>query len=86
MPFCRTRATSSCAPRLKLNATIVPLKLEGLFEIKQRFLTRKMKIPRARAGELSIRFGKPIQTASLGKPSEITRLLESAVGKLSFSK
>ncbi len=62
-----------------LNATIVPLKLEGLFEVKQRFLTRKMRIPHARAGEISICFGKPIHPDSLGELKEITRFLESAV-------
>lgn len=66
-----------------LNATIVPLKLEGLFEVKQRFLARKIKIPAARAGEISIGFGKPIPPTSLTEIREIARFLESAVASVS---
>jgi long-chain acyl-CoA synthetase len=69
-----------------LNATIVPLKVEGLFGVKERFLTRKTTIPHARAGELSIGFGKPIQPASLGELRQIPRILENVLANLSCGK
>ena len=69
-----------------LNATIVPIKLEGLFELKQRILKSKIRIPLARTGELSIRIGKPILPASLVELKEIARFLENAVVNSSSRK
>ncbi|MFN8006995.1 MAG: 1-acyl-sn-glycerol-3-phosphate acyltransferase [Terriglobia bacterium] len=66
-----------------LNATVVPLRLEGLFEIKQLVMNGKRRIPYSRAGEITVRFGKPIHASDLSKdPSETTRFLESTIRNL----
>ena len=60
----------------ELNVPIIPIKLDGLFELKQR--------PRyfVRPGTVSVTFGEPIQFRPEQTPEEITRDLESRVRSL----
>jgi long-chain acyl-CoA synthetase len=60
----------------QLNAPVVPIKLIGLFELKQlcRFF--------ARPGKVTVRFGKPIEFPADQTPTQITHALESGVVSL----
>jgi len=60
----------------ELNVPIVPIKLDGLWELKQR--------PRyfVRSGTVSVTFGEPVQFDARETPEEITRDLESRVRSL----
>jgi long-chain acyl-CoA synthetase len=60
----------------KLNAPVVPLRIEGLWELKranQHF---------ARTGEISLNIGEPLRYSARHKPEEITRDLEECVKSL----
>ena len=60
----------------QLNVPIVPIKLDGLFELKKQ--RRRFVGP----GTVTVTFGEPIQFPPGQPPEEITRELERRVGKL----
>ena len=60
----------------ELNVPVVPLKLDGLFELKQR------KQYFVRPGTVSITFGVPIKFPRNATPAEITRTLELTLKSL----
>lgn len=60
----------------ELNAPIIPIKLDGLFELKKR---RQYFV---RPGTVSVTFGEPVQFRPEQTPEEITRDLESRVRAL----
>ncbi|HEX6043837.1 MAG TPA: AMP-binding protein [Pyrinomonadaceae bacterium] len=59
-----------------LNVPIVPIKLDGLFELKQR---RQFFV---RPGTVTVTFGEPVQFPPEQTPEEITRELEARVKEL----
>ena len=60
----------------QLNAPVVPIKLNGLFELKQR---RQLF---ARPGTVIVTFGEPVEFSASQTPEQITRELESRVASL----
>jgi len=60
----------------KLNCTIVPIKITGLFELKKR--RRYIALP----GEIGITFGEPVRYDAEETPDEITRDLEKRLTEL----
>lgn len=60
----------------ELNVPVVPIKLDGLWELKQR---RRYFV---RPGTVSVTFGEPVQFRAGETPEEITRELESRVRNL----
>lgn len=60
----------------QLNIPVIPIKLRGLFELKQR---RQLFVP---AGTVSVTFGDPISIPRDATPSEITTLLEEKLRSL----
>ena len=60
----------------ELNVPVIPIKLDGLFEIKQR---RQYFV---RPGTVSVTFGEPIQFSADETPQQIIRRLESQVAGL----
>ncbi len=60
----------------KLNAPVMPLRIEGLWELKR--ANRHF----ARPGEVSLTIGEPLRYSALDKPEEITRDLEECVKAL----
>jgi long-chain acyl-CoA synthetase len=60
----------------ELNAPVIPIKLNGLFELKQR---RKFFV---RPGTVTITFGEVVQFSNRDAPAHITRELESRVASL----
>jgi 1-acyl-sn-glycerol-3-phosphate acyltransferase len=60
----------------ELNTSVVPIKLEGLFDLKQR---RQFFV---RPGAVTVTFGEPIKFSSGESPAQITRELESRVALL----
>jgi long-chain acyl-CoA synthetase len=60
----------------KLNVPVIPIKIEGLFALKQQ---RKYL---ARAGQLVVKFGTPLTFAPGATSSQITQSLETAVRHL----
>ena len=60
----------------ELKAPVIPIKLDGLFELKQR---RKFFV---RPGTVTVTFGQVVQFSSSDTPAEITRELESRVASL----
>ena len=60
----------------ELDVPIVPIKLDGLWELKQR---RQFFV---RPGTVSVTFGEPVQFRAGEKPEEITRELETRVRNL----
>jgi long-chain acyl-CoA synthetase len=59
-----------------LHATVVPVRIEGLFKLKQR---RQYFAP---PGQVSVTFGEPVRFADEEEPARITRELESRVATL----
>lgn len=59
-----------------LNVPVVPIKLDGLWELKQR---RQFFV---RPGTVSVTFGEPVRFRAGQTPDEITRVLESRVRDL----
>ena len=60
----------------QLNAPVIPIKLKGLFELKQQ---RQFFV---RPGSVTISFGEPVQFSASQTPAQITRELESRVASL----
>ena len=60
----------------QLGVKVVPLRIDGLYELKQRGKHR------ARAGELRVTIGEPISFKEEDEPATITRLLEHRVPSL----
>ena len=60
----------------ELNSTVVPIKLDRLFELKQR---RQFFV---RPGTVTVTFGEPIKFPADATPAQITRELESRIGSL----
>ena len=60
----------------ELNIPIVPIKLDGLFELKKR------KQYFVRPGTVSVTFGVPIEFTRAHSPTEITSELEQAIHRL----
>jgi long-chain acyl-CoA synthetase len=60
----------------ELNVAVVPIKLRGLFELKQR---RKFFV---RPGTVSVTFGNPIDFTRVQTPAEITSTLERTLKSL----
>ena len=56
-----------------LNVPVIPIRLDGLFELKQR---RQYFV---RPGTVSVTFGEPIKFAPDQTPEQVTRELEHAV-------
>jgi len=56
-----------------LNIPVLPMKIVGLFEVKQ---TGKKF---ARPGKIAVRIGRPIRFAEGSDPEQIARELQSAV-------
>jgi long-chain acyl-CoA synthetase len=59
-----------------LRAPVVPIRLDGLFDLKQRGRHT------ARRGEVSVHIGQPLQFAADADPAQITRELERRVAAL----
>jgi 1-acyl-sn-glycerol-3-phosphate acyltransferase len=59
-----------------LNVSVVPVRIEGLFEIKQR------KQYFVRPGKVVVKFGKPLTFDKIATPAEITREIEARVASL----
>jgi long-chain acyl-CoA synthetase len=59
-----------------LRIPILPMRIDGLFEIKQS--GKKF----ARPGEIIVRIGKPLQFAAETSPEEIAQALQKAVANL----
>lgn len=62
----------------QLNVPVVPIKIEGLFELKQR--QRHWAWP----GTVKLTFGKPLRFDREAEPAEITRVLAERVSALSI--
>jgi len=60
----------------ELNAPVVPIKLDGLFDLKQK---RQFFV---RPGRVTVTFGAPIEFPAGETPGQITRALESAVASI----
>jgi len=60
----------------ELNIPVIPIKLHGLFELKQR---RQLFVP---AGTVTVTFGDPITFPHDSTPSEITTTLEHTLRSL----
>jgi long-chain acyl-CoA synthetase len=60
----------------KLNAPVIPLRIDGLWELKQ------ANKHFARAGQISLTIGEPLRYSAGDKPEEITRDLEECVKAL----
>lgn len=59
-----------------LNMTVLPVKISGLFELKQR--RRFFALP----GEITVRFGEPVSYESGEDPARITKDLETRIADL----
>jgi len=64
-----------------LNAPVVPLKLDGLFALRQEHGRKWWRLFKRR-GHVSVTFGQPIQLRSGETVEAVTRQLEQAVGQL----
>jgi long-chain acyl-CoA synthetase len=60
----------------ELNVPVIPIKLEGLFEVKRR---RQFFV---RPGKVVVTFGNPVQFSAGETPAQITGDLESRVANL----
>jgi len=60
----------------ELNAAVIPIKLEGLFQLKQR---RQFFV---RPGTVTVTFGEPVEFSTAETPAQITRALESRLALL----
>jgi long-chain acyl-CoA synthetase len=60
----------------ELNVPVIPIRLDGLFELKQR---RQFFV---RPGTVSVTFGEPVQFPAEQTPEEITRELEQRVAEI----
>jgi 1-acyl-sn-glycerol-3-phosphate acyltransferase len=60
----------------ELKASVVPIMLRGLFELKQR---RQFFV---RPGTVSVTFGEPVEFSGEQTPAEITKALEARVRAL----
>ena len=59
-----------------LGAPVIPVKIDGLFELKRR------RQYFARSGQVTVRFGEPARFTDKDEPAEITRELERRVATL----
>jgi long-chain acyl-CoA synthetase len=59
-----------------LHAPVVPVRIDGLFELKQR--GQYLALP----GQVSVTFGEPVRFADGEEPAQITRELERRVATL----
>jgi long-chain acyl-CoA synthetase len=59
-----------------LEAPVIPVKIEGLFELKER--GRYF----ARPGRVTVKFGEPLRVSRTDDPAKVTRELEAAVASL----
>ena len=66
-----------------LHAPVVPVKIEGLFELKRRRSTQ-VSWPLVWPGKISVTFGKPIVVDSSFSPEGLTRDLEKRFAQLSI--
>lgn len=60
----------------ELNASVIPIKLEGLFQLKQQ---RQFFVP---PGTVTVTFGEPVEFCASETPAQITRVLESRLALL----
>ncbi len=60
----------------KLDVPVVPVRIDGLFELKQR------RQHFARPGQVTVTFGKPVRFKQEETPAQITRELEMRVANL----
>ena len=68
-----------------LGAPVVPARIEGLYELKQRRLGG-IRWPFTRPGQVSVTFGPPLRPSPSDSPQELTRELEELVRGLSHRK
>lgn len=64
---------------------VVPVKIEGLFELKQRWERKPFALPFARPGRVKVTFGAGVRFAPDVEPEEVVRELERRVVGLSYS-
>jgi long-chain acyl-CoA synthetase len=65
-----------------LNVPILPVRLDGLFAVRQSWSSRKVSFPWFRRSSLSVTFGKPIQLSWDADPASVTHRLEQAIRDL----
>ena len=65
-----------------LGAPVVPARIEGLYELKQRRFGG-IRWPFARPGQVSVTFGPPLQPSPSDSPQALTRELEKRLRGLS---
>ena len=68
-----------------LGAPVVPARIEGLYELKQRRFGG-IRWPFARPGQVSVTFGPPLHPSPSASPQALTRELEKRVRGLSHRK
>jgi len=66
-----------------LHAPVVPVKIEGLYELKRQRSTQ-VSWPLVWPGKISVTFGKPIVVDSAFSPEGLTRNLEERFAQLSI--
>jgi long-chain acyl-CoA synthetase len=64
---------------------VVPVRIEGLFELKRRREVKRLALPFARPGRVSVTFGEPIRFGADAAPGEVVRELERRVASLGGS-
>ncbi|MEW5977844.1 MAG: AMP-binding protein [Acidobacteriota bacterium] len=66
-----------------LSVPVVPIRMEGLFELKQERARRSIRVPWATPGRVSVSFGRPISFDTRDRPEDITSQLQREVEELS---
>jgi long-chain acyl-CoA synthetase len=61
---------------------VVPVRIESLFELKERWESKRFALPFARPGRVSVTFGEPVRFAADAEPDEVVRELERRVAGL----
>ena len=65
-----------------LNVPILPVRLDGLFAVRQSWSGRKLSFPWFRRSDLTVTFGRPIQLSWDEDPARVTHRLEQAIRDL----
>ena len=68
-----------------LGAPIVPARIEGLYDLKQRRFAG-IRWPFTRPGQVSVTFGPPLRPSPSDSPQELTRELEKRLRGLSYRR
>jgi long-chain acyl-CoA synthetase len=64
---------------------VVPVRIAGLFELKRGWEAKRLALPFARPGRVSVTFGEPERFAADVEPGEVARELERRVARLGSS-